>query len=121
MKTKKKAAKLVTIPAKYVRQVANGIEWLDVTLGRKGWLNRMKMQKFDITDGTTCVAGNVFAEAMGGDGWKNFEDAMELLGLKGTKAGARLGFYSDTDKGYQHLQDLWVMAIKKMKKQAAKK
>lgn len=121
MKTKKAKVKKIIIPTKYFIAVATGIKWLDITLGRKVWLKRMDMSKFDITAGYACVAGNVFKEAMGQDGWSSFEEGMDALGLKGTKAGERLGFYCNNEKGYQYLQDIWVAAIKKLKKQARAK
>lgn len=112
----KKAVKKI-IPKHVYNRVKNGVIWLDATLGRKEWLRRMNMSKFDITDGGTCVAGNVFKEAMGEEGYTNFENAMENLGLNKTKEGHRLGFYStfDGDKDFQNLQDVWAKTIKTLK------
>lgn len=119
-----KAKKIIQIPAEYFAAVETGIKWLDLTLGRKVWLGRMKMKKFDITGGSTCVAGNVFRDAMfGGDknGYDSFEDAIAALGGIASGKGSaarRFGFYTSTEKGMQYLQDIWVARINKMKKQA---
>ncbi len=122
MKTKVKKIKKIIIPKKYFFAVRNGIAWLDLTFGRKEWLKRMDMSKFDIKEPGTCVAGNVFETAMGKDGYDVFYDALSNLGVKDYH-GTHLGFfvgkeYNPNNKGWQYLQDIWVHAIKRMKKQA---
>lgn len=51
------------------------------------------------------------------DGYEKFIVAMKTLSGK-LEATERLGFYAPTDKGFQYLQDLWVMKIKQLKARA---
>lgn len=118
MKAKKKA-KVVRIPAKYFEAVENGIKFLDLVVGRRTWLNRMDMRKFDITDPRTCVAGNVFQEAYfdGADsGYRSFCNAVIALGGNDVKIEMKLGFNAPSSKGMQYLQDIWVRKIKSLKR-----
>ncbi len=113
MKTKKGFDKNV------VKSVKEGIKFLDFTIGRKNWLRRMNMKKFDIQLGTQCVAGNVFAEAMfegSIDGYDSFKAAVEAIG--GKNAHIRFGFYHHNETKMQQLQDIWVVTINRLKKQA---
>lgn len=121
MKTKA-VKKAPVIPFKYVEAVARGVQFLDLVFGRKGWLRRMNMKNFSIHDGSVCVAGNVFESVWnhGGDstdhGYAKFVSLMEELNAKDNEnAAKRFGFITDSEKGMQHLQDLWVMTINKLK------
>lgn len=115
-KVKKSAPRRILIPRKYVEQVERGVKLLDILFGRKVWLRRMKMGTFDITEPEVCVAGNVFKDTnfFGEDGYDKF--IRFLAGIEhGDTYGVGFGFSSTTDKGFQYLQDLWVMKIKKLK------
>lgn len=117
---KKKQGKVQAIPARVWKNVARGVQFLDIVFGsRKEWLKRMKMTSFDIADARQCVAGNVFSNGM--DGYDAFVEAMHLLHLDGT--GTRFGFLweqtgSDEKMAeeQQYLQDAWFHVIAKMKK-----
>lgn len=117
----KKAVKKVVIPMKYYTAVGRGIAFLDLVFGRKEWLQKMDMKDFDIEQPDVCVAGNVFRDAMfveDSDGYDNFMKAMRMIGQYQDDSGERFGFYSESEKGMQYLQDIWVASINKMKKQA---
>ncbi len=123
MKTKAKKGKVkkIIIPHKYFTAVKEGIKFLDLAVGRKRWLSKMDMTQFEITDPGTCVAGNVFRDAMFGgndDGYGKFLNLIDELGGYGSDTAIRFGFNSKSDKGMQYLQDIWVRAINRMKKQA---
>lgn len=124
MKTKKAVKKAVKqprpIPLKYFEAVDNGVKLLDMLVGRKEWLSRMDMSDFDIEDPHTCVAGNVWEETYEfASGYRHFT---ELLGaLCGNDHGAKkFGFVADSDKGMQHLQDIWVRKINNLKRAQAR-
>lgn len=121
MAKKKKAVKRPLIPLKYLEAVERGVEFLDMVVGRKKWLRRMKMRDFDIKDPNTCVAGNVFESAYfdgNSDGYNSFMEAVNAIGGDGDKLAGQFGFQADNDKGYQYLQDLWVMKVKQLKARA---
>lgn len=126
--TTRTKSKVIILPRKYVEAVNNGVKWLDVTFGRKEWLRRMDMRKFDIVNESTCVAGNVFQDAFikdknafeNKDGWSRFGELMEAIGVSDTQ-GHKFGFNANTDKGKQYLQDIWVRKIKALKVAAKKK
>lgn len=124
-KTVKK--KVVHIPHKYVAAVNEGVKFLDMIFGRKEWLRRMDMSSFDITDSYTCVAGNVFRDAMFGGqeaGYDSFIQAIEAMGAGydvAEKTAARFGFYSKSSRGWGFLQDLWVVKINNLKRAQARK
>lgn len=115
----KKKAKQILIPLKYLAAVDRGIEWLDLTVGRKKWLSKMDMSMFDIKSSTQCVAGNVFKDSMfkgATNGYGSFLEAINFLGGYGSDVSLNLGFSSNTERGFQHLQDIWVKRINRMKK-----
>lgn len=122
MKAKKKAVKKIkksVFGVKQLQRVAEGIKFLDFVVGRKVWLKRMDMKKFDINLGYQCVAGNVFRDAGfegATDGYDSFKAAVDALG--GDEAQVRFGFYDYNETKMQQLQDIWVREITKMKKQA---
>lgn len=145
MPTKKKAAKKVAkkkavkkrapsgpiIPAAIYGRVERGVKLLDMLIGRKEWLSRMDLKKFDIKDPNTCVAGSVWAECysfeMDGfdtsdSGYDLFCKLLELAGGDGT--AHKFGFNtenhndSDHDTEFQQLQDVWVHTIQQLKKRA---
>lgn len=124
MKTKKavrKAAKQPRpIPLKYFEAVDNGVKLLDMLVGRKEWLKRMDMSNFDIQDPNTCVAGNVWEENYEfASGYRRFTGILDELVGDGSGA-KKFGFVADTDRGMQHLQDLWVHKIKNLKRAQAR-
>jgi hypothetical protein len=123
MKTKSKT-KIKPFPLKYIEAVERGVQWLDLMFGRKEWLKRMDMRLFDIKSGSVCVAGNVFRDAFiknqdafndpsSDDGYGRFVEMMKSMGAP--KADERFGFFSESDTGMQHLQDLWVRKINGLK------
>lgn len=112
---KPKAKKVVVIPRRIIKQVDEGVKFLDILFGREEWLSRMDMTLFDIEDPSTCVAGNVFANGM--TGYENFTDAMRLLHVE-DMSGIKFGFNEDVNGDFPHLQDVWVRIIKRMKKEA---
>lgn len=118
--------KNLVFPKKYVAAVELGVKWLDLTFGRKNWLKRMDMSGFDIDSTHTCVAGNVFRDVFfnGVDsddsGYSKFTAIMDTLGV-GDRQGEKFGFYSQSEKGMQHLQDLWVRKIINLKRAEARK
>ncbi len=123
-KAKAKARALPKIPLKYFVAVEQGTKFLDLILGRKVWLRRMNMRKFNIEQGNVCVAGNVFKDALfdgADDGYDSFLNAINTIGEGGAKdsASLRFGFHATTDKGWQYLQDIWVRRITMMKKRMA--
>lgn len=106
------------IPAKYVEAVNAGVKFLDMVVGRKKWLGRMNMRKFEIDDPSTCVAGNIFRDAYfkgETNGFESFQSAISALGGNGEKLAYTFGFNAGNEKGMQYLQDLWVMKIKQLK------
>lgn len=112
--------KVIIISKKYVEAVDNGIAFLDMILGRKTWLRRMNMKNFDIKQASVCIAGNVFATALfddSEDGFNSFVRAINTIG-SGDKIAEKFGFQSNSDRGWQNLQDIWVMKITRMKKAA---
>lgn len=116
------------IPKRIYDAVDRGIQFLDLMLGRKEWLSRMELGEFDIKDPGTCVAGSVWRECYDfddnsdsstEDGYDRFCAMLEVLG--GSGASYRLGFnvnddYANSEKEFQHLQDVWVRSIQLMKK-----
>jgi len=112
--------KVKPIPKKYLDAVERGIKWLDLTFGRKKWLKRINISDFNINGFNTCVAGNVFeerffkGEGFGVNGYDRFTSFMIACGAD-DETGTRFGFYSDSDAGMQHLQDIWVAKIRKLK------
>lgn len=121
MKTAKKKAKPFRFAKKYIDAVNLGVKWLDLTLGRKEWLSRMDMSNFDIESGSTCVAGNVFKNSsFGENGYEAIENFLNDIGAHDEHA-RRFGFAAESDRGWQQLQDLWLMKIKALKAAARRK
>ncbi len=106
------------IPLKTVARVTDGILWLDLTFGRREWLKRIDVSKFEFRSPYMCVAGQVFEEHFDG-----FMTMMENINAVGEDAAVRLGFEVDNDletekmnREYQYLQDYWAMVLKRLKK-----
>ncbi len=118
-----KVKKVMVFSPKYVAAVEEGVKFLDLVVGRKRWLKNMDLSDFEIQRPSTCVAGNIFKDAMfdgQDDGYNSFLGAVTALGGNEDKTSERFGFVAQSDKGFQQLQDLWVRKITLLKKQAAK-
>ncbi len=124
-----KKKKLKPIPTRVWKQVDKGVTLMDLLFGRKEWLSRFDLGNFDITDASTCVAGNVFENSM--SGYEEFQEGMKNLGLDEEEKAREFGFLwkdSDTedddeknDQEAQWLQDAWYQTIKQMKKRPKKR
>lgn len=129
---KKRAPAAPLIPKHIYERVDKGVQLLDLLVGRKEWLSRMNLGKFDIKDPNTCVAGSIWAECydfdLDGDedddtdsGYDLFCKLLEAVGGEG--ATYKFGFNTDDDSDdhetqFQQLQDVWVRTIQALKKRA---
>jgi len=106
----------------YKSYVKNGIKALDTQFGRKHWLPIISIKELDLSDGNTCICGQMFGdygvaqftkitESMG-EGWEG-----EKEGMKDTWA-RKNGFLlpdSAVNTDYDFLTHVWYVTIFNMK------
>jgi hypothetical protein len=88
------------------QRVAKGLEWLDVN--KPGWLDRINLTTFDLTDPCLCVLGQVFGDYWGSPLVREPDDWDIDIADADQRGAASLGFvnYPDNPRSFEDMRAL---------------